>query len=156
MNQETCTIQIGKETRSGTFPRAPIRFKLAEARRNALGYTAADTEAIRQMEDGDDPIEPSMPGDGLALAYVYFAALGMCWPEEITPTLRQCRHDVVEYGEICYEHFRTKHPGGMAAARDAGSELLDEMLQAVTATLTEDIKLEAGFTQGSGESSTSE
>lgn len=146
-NPNTCDIRIGTDNRIGEYPRIPVRFLLQREFQKALGYTPFDLNMVARRKDGDPTIEPSGKGDEFALPLVYFAAVGTCWPEDIRPNLRECRHDVVAYGEIVYEHFFKAHGVGVLAdARSEGFRLIVDMLKAATSDISEAIKTEADFT----------
>lgn len=154
-NQETCDIRIGGDNRIGVFPRVPVRFLLQRALQDALGYTAADRRAMAERAEDDPPIEPSGTADEYAIPLCYYAVVGSCWPDRIEPTLRQCRHDVIEYGEAVFEHFlEADGVLNLADVRDEGLRLLREMLAGPTRRLTEEVETERGFTQGRAVNST--
>lgn len=158
-NQEnTCDIKIGKDNRIGQFPRVPVRFLLQKALRTAMGYTRFDEKMIAEQSEGDSPVVPSEEGDGYAIPMIYFAVVGVCWPETITPTLRDLKHDVVAFGEVVFEHFieDVGHQKGILEdVRNEGRRLLVAMIAGPTKQLTEAVEEERDFTPAPVASSTS-
>lgn len=146
-NQETCEITVGGQLHVGEFPRAPVRFKLQRALQDALGFTDWDRKEMTNRGPDDDPIVPSGEGDEYAVPMIYFAAVGICWPEPIQPTFRQCKHDPITFGEVVFEHFLEKHgdrPKVVQELQDEGRRLLAEMVARVTSKIAAAMKEEAG------------
>lgn len=130
-NQETCDITIGGQTRTGAFPRLPVRFFLQASLRNALG-----------LAENSEP-------DPYAIPMVYFSIVGVCWPTPITPTFQACRHNTSEFGAVVYEHLAGLYPETdlISEVGTVAVALLGEML-GKTKQLDEAVTAEAGFTEG--------
>jgi hypothetical protein len=100
-----CREPRKRELVVGALPVYPTRMAIIRAHQHALGLrmvtkndvdadgvpTGSQTETMELAEepDGDDPV---------AVAY---AILGACWqqPAVKLPTFRECKRDVIEYGE---------------------------------------------------------
>ncbi len=139
-----------------------LRFMLDDARTKALGFDEEDVEAMRSREKDDPPIKPSNTPDMVALGSVYHAAVGLCWPEKLDcPTIQECRHDVVVYGQGVHDalfraHAASKRIKGFAQSmNDAGRELCADMKASYTTLLIQEIEAEKVFTKGQEEASTS-
>ncbi|MEO0605943.1 MAG: hypothetical protein AAF211_31230 [Myxococcota bacterium] len=149
-------IWIGRTCYSAALPRAPIRFLLNRALQNALGYTRFDLEQLKQGER----VAPSGEADPYALQCAYLAVVGACWANKLpVKSLRECRHDVIEYGEGVLEHFMLTVEGDLATV---GKQLVDQarklhglMMKDVTTKLAADIKVERDFSEAKEEASTS-
>lgn len=152
---------IGGSLLIGKYPHIPIRFLLQRELRTALGITEDDEEALRARDESEkgDPFEPSEPADPYAVVYVKAAAVGLCWPnpDEIhgpeCPTLRACRHDVVEYGAGVYDalirmHAKTGNAKAVQAdIREVGMKLIHGMVAEATGILTTEVAVEKSFTR---------
>ncbi|MEM6927707.1 MAG: hypothetical protein AAF602_12310 [Myxococcota bacterium] len=150
-------IWIGKTCHSAVLPRAPLRFLLNRAIQDALGFTRFDLEQMKQGQT----VAPSGVADAYALQCAYYAVVGVCWATSTLPvkTLRECRHDVIEYGEGVLEHFLLTLEEDLATV---GKQLVDEgrklhrlMMTDVTTKLATDIKAERDFSKVKEEASTS-
>jgi hypothetical protein len=154
VEREACEIRIGNTLMVGCYPRLPVRFLLHGAMKEALGYTPADQRAIAEREPGEPIPEPSLAGDGYAISCVYYAAIGLCWPDDLpVDSLRKLRHDVVAYGEGVFEHFVVEQAADAQALAAEGKRLLYAMIREGAGTLKEEIKLERDFTEGRGDPS---
>lgn len=158
-NQETCDITIDGQLRVGVFPRAPVIFKLQRSLQEALGFTDFDRRMMAKRKPDDPPIEPSDEGDGFAIPQIYFAALGICWPEKIEPTFKECKHDPVEFGQVVFEHFLDHYgnkPGITGQLQDEGRRLLTDMIRHVTQRVANAVVEERGNSVDQEETTTSE
>lgn len=152
---DTCDIKLGNQVVVGTYPRLPMRYLLQRQLQQALGYTEADMQEIGELEPGDPMPDPSEPGDGYAIACVYAAVVGVCWPNPLpVPTLKSLRHDAVAYGEAVMEHFLSSDRTVAEALTKEGRRLLHDMIQAGAGALKEAIAQERDFTEGRGPAST--
>ncbi len=95
---------LGQNYLGGEMPTIQMRIHLSSAQQTAHGWTQADRRA---RADGADDIAPSEVGDGFALRQVYAAVVGECWhPDERDwPTMAECRHDVLKYGQGVADAF---------------------------------------------------
>lgn len=155
---QPCEITLDKTVHVGAFPRMPMRFLLRRAYQEALGYTEADRALMAELEPGEPIPDPSEEGDGYAVGCVLIAVVGMCWPTRLDcPTIRECRHDVVAYGEGVFEALMELHQGAEGLGQqlhDEGRRLLQEMGRRGGSELAEAIEQERDFTEGPRENST--
>lgn len=140
----------------GEMPRVPTRFLLQGKLRRALGYTPHDDEMMAAAE-GDPKIEPSADGDSFAIQMIYYAVVGLCWatPMDGVLSLRESRHDVVEYGEAVFQWFYENyyHEKLSSNLTDEGLRLLSEMMVHAGHLLGE-LEVEKDFTPDQEEAST--
>ena len=147
---------LAGDLKIGQFPHIPIRWMLQGALQSALGFTAADAIEIRDL-DGKVPDgwTPSEEIDITAVRFVKSAAIGLCWPDDLgCPSLRACRHDVVEYGEGVYDALiRLYGPLGKVSKLQKeigplGSKLIKDMNREAGEVFGRDVETEKDFTKG--------
>ncbi len=163
MSKNTAEFAIGGDLMIGKFPHIPIRFRLANERRRGLGVTDDDdadllerAKAKEAGEEIEEEWEPTNEPDMVALMAIMAAAVGVCWPNQADlkgcPTLRECRHDVVEYGmgvldELVIMYTKRGTPKIRQSIYDAGSKLIQEMNAAANEILVSEVAAEKVFTK---------
>lgn len=158
----------------GVLPTLPNRFLLMTAWRAALGIEDVGVDVMQPVlnddgqpvldDDGQPVLEPSgqqvsepqqvREADGDDLAAVAYAALGLCWAGPdlgVAMSLRQCKRDVIEYGE----HVQTAMwDAGYQDARElmqAGRTALDAIEAATFGAVVASEEEEAGFGTAQGQ-----
>ncbi len=147
----------------GRYPRIPIRFRLQSEMDQAIGITAEDREELKERHEAKEAGEPfkekfvpSGTYDGISVAYINAAAIGLCWPEPglDCPSLRECHHDVIEYGAGVFEAFfemLAKRPkqmkGFQEEIRTLGQKLISDMNIEVGKILVTEVAAEKLFTK---------
>jgi hypothetical protein len=123
MAKTSVQFALAGDLKIGQYPHIPIRWMLQGALQSTLGITAADNDEIREL-GGSMPKgwTPSGNADAMGSLFVKAAAVGLCWPDSIEcPSLRDCGHDVIEYGEGVYDSLiRIYAPMGKAAQLQRG------------------------------------
>lgn len=158
--RDAIEIKIGNDIVVGLLPRLPLRQLLRRSYQRALGYTSdADREALDTRKAGDPMPEPSEEEDPYAVACVLVAVIGCCWPNKLDcPSLAECRHDVVTYGEGALEALVAKYgdtPEIGKVLANTGRELLYEMIGIRLRKLKEAVENEAVFTGDPGQTPSS-
>ncbi len=160
--KNTAEFAIAGSIMIGKYPHIPIRFELQSQLRRALGITEEDDEDLRARhkakdagEEVEGEFEATHEPDPYAIIYVKAAAVGCCWPNQKElkcPTLRQCRHDVVEYGAGVYDALIEMFPGKATQAqtdiRREGNKLISAMVDEATKILVTEVDTEKVFTTG--------
>ena len=148
----------------GRYPRIPVRFRLQSEMDFAIGITDEDREELQERhkaKEAGEPFKkkfvPSGTYDGISVAYINAAAIGLCWPEPgpDCPSLRQCHHDVIEYGAGVYEalfEMSAGNPKRMKSfqkdVRTLGQKLISDMNVEVGKLLVTEVAAEKVFTPG--------
>lgn len=159
MSKEVVEFPFAGSAMIGRYPHIPIRYMLRGELRKALGVTADDEVELRERakskeagEPWPEPFEASLPADAYSTAFVKAAAIGLCMPNHPDcKTLRQCRHDPVEYGEGVYDALCREYPGRpglQAEVRTMGGKLIVDMVKAADALLVVEVAAEKDFTKG--------
>lgn len=152
----------------GRFPHIPIRFQLQADLRRALGITEADDADLMARKKAEkegaifeDEWAPSLAADPLAVLYVKAAAIGLCWPAALEcPSLKDCRHDLIEYGGGVYDalvrlpEHRGRYQRATLDIRLAGNKLINAMVDEAIGLLVEEVSGEKNFSQGREATST--
>jgi len=163
MSKNTAEFAIAGSVMIGRYPHIPIRFQLQSQLRRALGVTEEDDEELRARhkakkagEEVDGDFEATHDADPYAIIYVKAAAVGCCWPnpkELKCPTLRDCRHDVVEYGAGVYDALIEMFAKDGKASqvqkdiRREGNKLISDMVAEATKILVTEVDKEKVFTK---------
>jgi hypothetical protein len=156
-------FRLGEREVVGELPLMGDRGRLKIARRRAQGWTDEDDERLAhaaKMTDADFAEAlakgPSEPLDGDGYAAVAYAAVGLCWPASDAlrvPSLRDCRYDVVAYGERVLHHLTVER---LAATQreviDVGLPLLECVLGAIPSQ--KEVDEARGFSRGGTATST--
>lgn len=158
---EPVDIKIGADLIVGQLPRLPLRMLLRRRYQEALGYTSEfDREALAGRSKDDPLPEPSEEPDEYAAGCVLAACVGVCWPTKLDcPSIRECRHDIVAYGEGAFSALVELHgdtAGVGKAVTDAGREILYQMMGINLKKLDEAMEGERVFTEAPTEGSTAE
>jgi len=170
MSKKVAEFAIAGSLMIGRYPHIPIRFELQNQLRRALGITIEDEAELvarRQAQDAGEPVEgefeSTMEPDPHALLFVNAAAIGLCWPQNQDalncPTIRECRHDVVEYGAGVYDELigRFAALGRVGDARvevrRVGNKLITDMVGAAVAVMVHEVAAEKVFTKARGATS---
>lgn len=144
--------------RTAKLPGLRTRITMTRAYHQAFHLTpdqeAAQAEenaqAAKEGREREIVLDPSCV-DSHALGAVYAGCLGLCWPKVAgLPTLRQHRHDPVDFGDAFVDFLVEANPGkGSSVLQEIGAvgKAIFDLFRESSNALLAEAKEEAGFTE---------